>query len=154
MLDTGEHAVGCAALSRFELAELQRLQLPVIVVVPSDALAATLDESAEGLELHLPLHLRPHLAGQPCVRFGDPRRLSQQLSELVRLGRGAFSVGPGPLGLTRRLVVPRPPSAPEHGREHPNALTAWHQPIRGGGGEKHPLPSAPLRHPGQPEPLR
>lgn len=83
MLDTGEHAVGCAALSRFELAELQRLQLPVIVVVPSDALAATLDESAEGLELHLPLHLRPHLAGQPCVRFGDPRRLSQQLSELL-----------------------------------------------------------------------
>ena len=81
VLETGEHAIGCAALSRFELAELQRLQLPAIVVLPSDALAATLDESAEGLEL--PVHLRTHLAGKPCVRFGDSRRLSQQLSELL-----------------------------------------------------------------------
>lgn len=85
VLETGEHAIGNAALSRFELIELQRQQLPVIVILPSDALAATLDDSTDKLALQLPPHLRDAnmLAGKPCVRFGDPRRSVRQLSELV-----------------------------------------------------------------------
>ena len=96
VLDTGTNAVGNAALSRFELAELQKQEVSVVAVVPSDALAATLVDrsiggdsgAAAGAGPPLPMHLGGLLAGAVCVRYGDPRRATAQLEEVLRALEG------------------------------------------------------------------
>jgi hypothetical protein len=96
VLDTGTNAVGNAALSRFELAELEKQEVSLVAVVPSDALAATLVDrstggdsgAAGGAGPPLPMHLGGLLAGAVCVRYGDPRRATAQLEEVLRALEG------------------------------------------------------------------